>query len=676
MHKPFNVIAIVILGMIGASAVSSASSLPSCSVDDLLAPAPLQPIGYYDQFGKLLRPHQAFSRVVRANFNPLLPESYQRLGMVHITEALVRRGETIFFQEAIGDQFGLQQVGGVRNGLAIFAPDMFKAVADLNGKFTTNLHVTLSSDIRLGSTTFPKGTVVPTGLDVEAGATLPIGFRADGNITCALCHATLDSKTGRRLDGVPNGDLFSTLFIALASNTTVGFARLGIDPFAPEFRGSGKTIINSVGQLVTLPDPVKLERAIDDFALSIPAGQFESSPDRINNTSQIPSLFTFRSGPYGFDGQMGIGPFAGLSAFTNAVHSSEINLMAAAQNSAEVIGIDSEVYLGIVLQNAADPAVRLPDGAPVKPSVWLRSIRPDAHRAELEHQVAAPGAGLYPALRPSLFTFNGLIFSPDGDQPNLASGKFLEGVNAMAAYQNSLVPPANKSDANKRALASGAVRRGAQVFKDAGCAACHAPPFFTDNRIHPNSEIGANPARAINRLPLESFLVAPKIYTLDTPVPIPANAEVLDLPTAGFSPTPTSLPFGLSPGGGYRTTSLRGLAFSPPYLHDGGVAVRRDALAYSVDGSFSVANPQGLGMAATLNLGILPDAVGSLRALVDRRLRAQVVAANHASPALVFANLEGIGHHLWVDAEAGFTPRQQADLVDFLLALDNNPGRF
>ena len=674
MHKPFSVF--VILMLVGMTGAHAAARGPICSVDDLLAPAPLQPIGYYDQFGEILRPRQAFSRVVRAGFNPLQPESYQRLGMVHITEGLVRRGETIFFQEAIGDQFGVQQVLGTRNGVAIVAPDMFKAIADLKGRFTTNLHVTLSNDLTLGSTTLPKGTVIPTGLDVEAGATLPIGLRADGNITCALCHATLDPRTGKRLDGVPNGDLFSTLFIALAPNSAAGFARVAIDPFAPELRGNGKTIINSLGQLVTLPDPVKLERAIDDFALSVPAGQFESSPDRINNTSQIPSLFTFRSGPYGFDGQMGIGPFAGLSAFTNAVHSSEVNLLAAAQNSAELIGIDSEVYLGVVLQNAADPAVRLPDGAPVKPSVWLRSIRPDAHRAELENQVAAPETGVYPALRPSLFTFNGLIFSPDSDQPNLASGKFLEGVNAMAAYQNSLVPPANKSSANKLALASGAVRRGAQVFKDAGCAGCHMSPFFTDNRIHPNSEIGANPARAVTRLALETLLVAPKIYTLNTPVPIPADAEVLDLPTAGFSPTPTSLPFGLSPGGGYRTTSLRGLAFSAPYLHDGGVAVRRDALAYSVDGSFSVVNPQGLGMAGTLNLGILPDAAGSLRALVDRRLRAQVVAANHASPALVFANLEGIGHHLWVDAEAGFSPRQQADLVDFLLALDNDPGRF
>ncbi len=675
MHKPISVLATVILVIIGVAGSSVATGAGQCSVDDLLRAAPTQSVDYYDQFGELLSPRKAAYRVVRAGLSPQQPESYQRLGMVHISEDLLRQGETLFFQQKIGDDFGLNQVAGLRNGLALILPDMLKAIADLNGAYTTNLHITLSSDLTVGSTTLPKGSVFPTGLDVEAGASLPVGLLADGNITCGVCHSTLDSKTGKRLNGVPNGDLFTTLAFALAPNSASGFARVAIDPLAPALAGNGRTIINSRGELVTLPDPAKLEHAIDDFVFSVPAGQFESSPDRTNNTSQIPSLFTFRSGPYGFDGQFGVGPFAGLSAFTNAVHSSEINLLAAAQTSMETLGIDSEVYLGIVLQNAADPAVRLPDGVPVKPSVWLRSIRPDAHQAELEDQVAVPGAGLYPNLRPSLFSFNGLAFSPDSNQ-SLAKGKFLEAVNAMAAFQNSLLPPANKSDANKLALASGAVRRGARVFIDAGCSGCHAPPFFTDNRIHPNSEIGTNPARATSRLRIEPFLVAPKIYTLNTPVPIPSDAEVLDVPTQGFSPTPTSLPFGLSPGGGYRTTSLRGLAFSAPYLHDGGVAVRGGALAYDVSGGFSIVDPTGLGIASTLSLGILPDAANSLRALVDRRLRAQVVAANHASPVLVFANLEGIGHDRWVDAESGFTSRQQADLVDFLLALDNDPGRF
>jgi len=47
-----------------------------------------------------------------------------------------------------------------------------------------------------------------------------------------------------------------------------------------------------------------------------------------------------------------------------------------------------------------------------------------------------------------------------------------------------------------------------------------------------------------------------------------------------------------------------------------------------------------------------------------------------ASPALVGDNLDGIGHDFYVDEAAGFTPAQQTDLINFLLALDDDPGRF
>jgi hypothetical protein len=159
-------------------------------------------------------------------------------------------------------------------------------------------------------------------------------------------------------------------------------------------------------------------------------------------------------------------------------------------------------------------------------------------------------------------------------------------------------------------------------------------------------------------------------------VPPPAGAEVIDVPTEGISETPTSFPIGLLPDGGYKTLSLRGLSFSPPYLHDGGVAVGEGALQVLNDGSFEVVNDRLLGISPTLSKGILPDAASSLRALVDRNLRAKVVAANRADPALVNSNLEGIGHDFYVDTQAGFTPQDQTDLVNFMMALDDNPGKF
>ncbi|NJR50152.1 MAG: hypothetical protein HC780_11865, partial [Leptolyngbyaceae cyanobacterium CSU_1_3] len=210
----------------------------------------------------------------------------------------------------------------------------------------------------------------------------------------------------------------------------------------------------------------------------------------------------------------------------------------------------------------------------------------------------------------------------------------------------------------------------------AQCITCHKAPFFTDNMIHPIAEIKSNPARAESRLAQNALLVPSKMYTLNTPVPIPANAETIDVPTEGISDTPTTLPKGLLPDGGYKTPSLRGLYLTAPYLHDGGVAVRKGALQVGADGSFSVADPAGLGLSGTLSQAIPADAADSLRALVDRALRAQVIASNKLNPALQLSNLDGTGHEFYVDGSTGYSPSQQNDLVNFLLALDDNPGKF
>jgi hypothetical protein len=625
----------------------------------LLAPAPKQPLGSYDYFGQVLSPAQAADLVQQKGLNPNDPKSYLKIGAVKITQELLDIGEKIFFERKIGDTFGLQRVFGFQLGFARILPEVTLAVATQRGQPTSNLVITLTRDIQVGSQTLSKGTRFPTGLDLAKGSLTPIGLKLPGEITCAVCHVALTPQ-GEQLKGVPNGDLAIPLLIALAPNSAAGFARLNLNPLDPRFQGNGKTILDSQGNSVKLPDPNKFEKAFDDLVLAIPFGHFESSPDGIDNTTQIPPLFTFQAGPYTAGGEFAVGPFAGLSATTNGVHSSEINLLAASQRSAETIGIDREVYLGTVLQNAADPRLRLPNRL-VKPSEWLRQVAPDLTKAELEDQVAAPGLGSYPNLKISLLTYNGLAFSPaTNDRRDIAKGNFFFANNAMAAWQNSLTPPPNKSRANFEALKSGSVDRGAQVFQDAGCITCHRAPFFTDNQIHPISEIKTNSARAQSRLNQNALLVAPKIYSFDTPVPIPANATVLEVPTAGISRTPTELPKGLLPDGGYKTPSLLGLYLTAPYLHDGGVAVRKGAT-----------DATGLGLSGTLSQGILPDAEASLRALIDRNLRQQVVLSNRANPALVISNLDGSGHDFYVDG----TDRQQ-DLINFLLALDDKPAEY
>ncbi|MBH8555514.1 hypothetical protein I8751_24850 [Nostocaceae cyanobacterium CENA357] len=645
---------------------------------NFLQPAPSQPLGYYDYFGKLLNPQEAAALVEQRGFDSNDPISYQRIGAVKITQELITKGQDIFFNRKIGDTFGLQGVFGFGIGIATILPELKTAIGKLQGQPTTNLQIILEKDITLGSRTFPQGTVINTGLKMEKGGTFPIGLGVTPNldISCAACHVSL-SKQGERLVGVPNGEIATPLLVALAPNSAAGFSRLKFNPLNPEYRGKGKIILDSKGNKVELPDPEKFEKAFDDAVLDVPFGNFESSSDSINNTTQIPSIFTFKNHPYFFDGQFSVGPFAGLSANNNGVHSSEINLLAAAQLSAETLKIDPEVYIGTFLQNAANLQLRLPEGVIVKPSEWLRQILPNPVTAELEDQVAAPGTGTYPNLRPNLFTYNGLIFSPNSENPNdIASGSFLFANNAMSAFQNSLVPPANKTSENWQALSKNSVKRGAKVFEKANCATCHIPPFFTDNQIHPIDEIQTNPARAESRLAINNLLVPPKLYTFNTPVPIPANAEVLDIPTRGVSDNSTTLPKGILPKGGYKTTSLRGLYLSAPYLHDGGVAVRAGSLKVNSNGSFEVIDKSGLGLTGTLSQSIPADAASSLRALVDRELRALVVKANKANPSLVRSNLDGTGHHFYVDRQAGFNFNQQTDLINFLLALDDDPSSF
>ncbi|MEH2262454.1 hypothetical protein [Nostoc sp.] len=644
---------------------------------DFLQPAPTQPLGYYDYFGKLLSPQEASGVVVNKGLDPNNPISYQQVGAVKITQELIAQGENIFFNRKIGDTFGFQEVFGFGLGLSKISNELGVAIASLQGQPTANLKITLQNNLTIGSQTFIKGTVINTGLKIPKGQSIPLGFTPRYDITCALCHATLSNQS-KVIPGVSNGELAIPLLIALAPNTSAGFARLNFNPLDPQYKGNGKTIINSKGYKVELPDPEKLEKAFDDAVLDVPFGHFESSPDGIRDSTKIPSLFTFKNSPYAASGEAAVGPFAGLSVLTNSVHSSEVNLFAAAQISADTLGIDPEVYIGILLQNAAVPSLRLPEKVIVKPSEWLRGvIAPNPIQAELEDQVPAPGTGTYPNLHPSLFTYNGLVFSPNTGKPgDIASGPFLFANNAMSAFQNSLVPPPNQTSENWQALNSYSVKRGAKIFEKANCATCHIPPFFTDNKVHPLDEIRTNPARAQSRLGLNKSLVAPKLYTFNTPVPIPANAQVLDVPTQGISDTPTSLPKGILPKGGYKTTTLRGLYVSAPYLHDGGAAVRAGSLTVDSNGSFTVVDKRGLGLSGTLSLGIPADAASSLRALVDRDLRTLVVKANKANPALVRSNLDGTGHDFYVDRQAGFNSNQQADLINFLLALDDNPGTF
>jgi hypothetical protein len=79
-----------------------------------------------------------------------------------------------------------------------------------------------------------------------------------------------------------------------------------------------------------------------------------------------------------------------------------------------------------------------------------------------------------------------------------------------------------------------------------------------------------------------------------------------------------------------------------------------------------------LGLVGTVEKNILPDPANSLKALLARDLRAQVVSANQSSPALRRMNVEGVGHNYWVDHQSGFTDDEQHALILYLLTYEPN----
>ncbi len=143
----------------------------------------------------------------------------------------------------------------------------------------------------------------------------------------------------------------------------------------------------------------------------------------------------------------------------------------------------------------------------------------------------------------------------------------------------------------------------------------------------------------------ELNFTAPVIFTFDTPVPIPPQAKTLTVPTDTFDPKQVDLAWAHNgSGGGYKVPSLVGLFWTAPYLHDGGVAVGKD-------------ETRNLGLPGTVEINQMPDPFNSLKALVDRNLRARVVGANEASLALQRMNVQGIGHNYWVDSRIRFHRR-------------------
>lgn len=570
----------------------------------------------------------------------LAPES----GAVAIDPAMVERGRQAFYQETFGNEVFLTDVMGMLDG-GLTPLEVARAVARLGGTGTTNLQVAMARDVRIGDRVYRAGELIPTGLDVPRGGAFIIGIKTfydRGNlrmgITCALCHAAVDPGTGKVVEGAPNTDLNAGLLLALARNSSAYFMHASV----PEADARPTAEPLHTGSTTTgpaLPDAASVEAATKVQVASWPPGSFDSSADRVTNPTSIPSSFSAHGEPYSWSGREAIGPFAGLSSLNNNVHAANSDTTQLAAAAPWLFGMDPETYLGIVLRGAATERFRYrPDGT-LTPSAVLRSVDPTPASPGLNSYAVLP---TYPAT--NYVTDNGLFSSVPGEPANHAN-------NAMSAFQNLLHPPATGQDADQ-------VRTGRAVFAKAGCGACHSGPALTNHRIVPEAEIGTEPTRARAGAKMGARLSPPAVFATDTPFPLPADPVIVPVPLAGGALAQVQLAWGQGgTEGGYKVPNLVGLAWTAPYLHDSGIAVGLDA-------------EHQLGVPATLYKGVAPDPANSLRALVDRDLRAQVVAANAASDTARIARVTGEGHAFWADAASSISREDQTALIAYLLSID------
>jgi hypothetical protein len=124
-----------------------------------------------------------------------------------------------------------------------------------------------------------------------------------------------------------------------------------------------------------------------------------------------------------------------------------------------------------------------------------------------------------------------------------ANGRYSEGqLYALARFIYSLQPPPNPNPMNEVAA------RGKNVFAREGCAACHTPPLYTNNKLTP--ALGFRPAASA--------------------------VEAADVMTRSVGTDPALALRTRRGTGFYKVPSLKGVWYRGPFEHSGSVATLED----------------------------------------------------------------------------------------------------
>ncbi len=200
-------------------------------------------------------------------------------------------------------------------------------------------------------------------------------------------------------------------------------------------------------------------------------------------------------------------------------------------------------------------------------SLWMQSIRPILDPGEMGG--SAQHVQRYIGSHAELSGGYAAVFGRDAATAD-AGAVLADTAKALAAYQETIVSGRTPFDAFRDALAAGdeaaarypaAARRGLALFiGKGGCNACHAGPAFTDGSFR---AVGAA-AKVGRAQSIAGFLASP--FNRAGPFNDDPKREVHWRADA------------LSGEHGFRVPTLRNVARTAPYMHDGSAATLRDAI--------------------------------------------------------------------------------------------------
>jgi cytochrome c peroxidase len=171
------------------------------------------------------------------------------------------------------------------------------------------------------------------------------------------------------------------------------------------------------------------------------------------------------------------------------------------------------------------------------------------------------------------------VFGKSGEQVTMA-----DVTKAIAAFERTQVFANSAFDryfyGNESTALTDQQKRGLALFRNQGrCVSCHVieqtQALFTDNRFH-NIGVGIN--RIQNDVPeLASKFLEAKATLAEVDVKVLTDARTSELGRFAVSR-------GFDDLGSFKTPTLRNVAVTAPYMHDGSVATLRDAVVHYNNG--------------------------------------------------------------------------------------------